>query len=131
MSAAAYENVRLQERVNTEFVRESKRGFVKVVVSRAVRLRECPLRELQLQNSYTYFVSLGHVQVLQWALLLDLRRSKSIKRIKRVNCNTDYMTLHLESTQWERVDGKNIPGWVDITDFCDFISPLSLSFSLD
>ena len=38
---------RLWECVNTEFVREFKRGFVKATV-RAVRLRECPLRELRL-----------------------------------------------------------------------------------
>ena len=43
MSAVAYENVRLRECVKTEFVWEFKRGFVKAVVSRAVRLQECPL----------------------------------------------------------------------------------------
>ena len=32
VSAAAYENVRLQKWVNTEFVWEFKRGFVKGVV---------------------------------------------------------------------------------------------------
>ena len=52
MSAAAYENFRLRECVNTEFVKEFKRGFVKAVVSRAVRLRERPLRELLLYISY-------------------------------------------------------------------------------
>ena len=39
---------RLRECVNTEFVWELKHGFVKAVVGRAVRLRECPLRELPL-----------------------------------------------------------------------------------
>ena len=39
------ESVRLQECVNTEFDWEVKRGFEKVSVSRAVRLRECPLAE--------------------------------------------------------------------------------------
>ena len=48
VSTAAYENVRLRESVNTEFLWELKRGFVKAVVSRAVRLRERPLRELLL-----------------------------------------------------------------------------------
>ena len=36
--------------ISTEFVWELKRGFVKVAVRRAVRLRECPLRELRLIN---------------------------------------------------------------------------------
>ena len=39
------ESVRLQECVNTEFGWEVKRGFEKTSVSRAVRLRECPLAE--------------------------------------------------------------------------------------
>ena len=41
---------RLREYVNTVFVcrLEVKQGFVKVAVSRAVSLRECPLRKLQL-----------------------------------------------------------------------------------
>ena len=37
------ESVRLRECVSTEFDREVKRGFEKASVSRAVRLRECPL----------------------------------------------------------------------------------------
>ena len=47
MSAAAYGKVCLRECVNTEFILVFKRGFVKVVVSRAVRLRGCPLGELR------------------------------------------------------------------------------------
>ena len=43
-SAAAYRNVRLRECKNAEFVR----GLNKAAVSRAVYLRECPLRELRL-----------------------------------------------------------------------------------
>ena len=39
------ESVRLRECVNTEFDWELKRGFEKASVSRAVRLRECPLAE--------------------------------------------------------------------------------------
>ena len=39
------ESVRLRECVNTEFDWEVKRGFEKASVSRAVRLRECPLAE--------------------------------------------------------------------------------------
>ena len=39
------ESVRLRECVNTEFDWEVKRGFEKAAVSRAVRLRECPLAE--------------------------------------------------------------------------------------
>ena len=46
MSAAAHEKLC----VNTEFVWELKRGFVKAVVSRAVRLRECPLRDRGTQR---------------------------------------------------------------------------------
>ena len=38
----------MRKYVYTEFVLEFKRGFVKASVSRAVRLRECPLRDLQL-----------------------------------------------------------------------------------
>ena len=37
--------VRLRECVNTEFDWEGKRGFEETSVSRAVRLRECPLAE--------------------------------------------------------------------------------------
>ena len=37
--------MRLRECVNTEFDWEVKRGFEKASVSRAVRLRECPLAE--------------------------------------------------------------------------------------
>ena len=48
MSAAAYGNVCSRECVNTEFVWEFKRGFVKMVVSRAFQLRECLLGELPL-----------------------------------------------------------------------------------
>ena len=36
---------------------ESKRGFVKADVSRAVRLRECPLRELPLYCCYYIIIS--------------------------------------------------------------------------
>ena len=39
------ESVRLRECVNTEFDWEVKQGFEKASVSRAVRLRECPLAE--------------------------------------------------------------------------------------
>ena len=39
------ESVRLQECVNTEFDWAIKRGFKKAFISRAVRLRECPLAE--------------------------------------------------------------------------------------
>ena len=39
---------RLRECLNTKFVWEFKRGFVKAVVSKVVRLQECPLRELPL-----------------------------------------------------------------------------------
>ena len=39
------ESVRLWECVNAEFNWEVKRGFEKASVSRAVRLRECPLAE--------------------------------------------------------------------------------------
>ena len=39
------ESVRLREYVNTEFDWEVKRGFEKASISRAVRLRECPLVE--------------------------------------------------------------------------------------
>ena len=39
------EGVRLREYVNTEFDLGVKRGFKKAPVSRAVRLRECPLAE--------------------------------------------------------------------------------------
>ena len=39
------ESVRLRECVNTEIDWEVKRGFEKASVSRAVRLRECPLVE--------------------------------------------------------------------------------------
>ena len=39
------ESVHLRECVNTEFDWEVKRGFEKASVSRAVRLRECPLAE--------------------------------------------------------------------------------------
>ena len=35
----------MRKYVYTEFVLEFKRGFVKASVSRAVRLRECPLKE--------------------------------------------------------------------------------------
>ena len=38
-------SVRLRECVNTEFDWEVKRGFEKASVSKAVRLRECPLAE--------------------------------------------------------------------------------------
>ena len=48
VSAAAYRNGRLRECANTKFDLEFKRGFVKVAVIGAVRLRECPLRELRL-----------------------------------------------------------------------------------
>ena len=41
----------LPECVNKGFVwTQVKRGFVKAAVSRAVRLRECPLRELRLYS---------------------------------------------------------------------------------
>ena len=44
MSASAYERLSAnRECVNTEFDWEVKRGFEKASVSRAVRLRECPL----------------------------------------------------------------------------------------
>ena len=39
------ESVHLRECVNTEFEWEVKRGFEKASVSKAVRLRECPLAE--------------------------------------------------------------------------------------
>ena len=39
------ESVRLQECANTEFDWEVEWGFEKASVSRAVRLRECPLAE--------------------------------------------------------------------------------------
>ena len=39
------ESVRLRECVNSEFDWELKLGFEEVSVSRAVRLRECPLAE--------------------------------------------------------------------------------------
>ena len=39
------ESVRLREFVNTEFDLKVKRGFEKVSIRRAVRLRECPLAE--------------------------------------------------------------------------------------
>ena len=39
------EGVRLREYVNTEFDLGVKRGFKQAPVSRAVRLRECPLAE--------------------------------------------------------------------------------------
>ena len=39
------ESVRLRECVNTEFDWEERRGFQKASVSKAVRLRECPLVE--------------------------------------------------------------------------------------
>ena len=39
------ESVGLREFVNTEFDSKVKRGFEKVSISRAVRLRECPLAE--------------------------------------------------------------------------------------
>ena len=45
VSASAYESVRLRKYINTEFNWEVKRGFEKASVSRAVRLRECPLAE--------------------------------------------------------------------------------------
>ena len=45
------ESVRLRECVNTEFDWDGKRGFEKASVSRAVRLRECPLAE-----SWLYFI---------------------------------------------------------------------------
>ena len=43
----------------TEFVWEFKWGFVKAVVSRAVRLQECPLRELLLYNGLQYATQLN------------------------------------------------------------------------
>ena len=46
VSAAAYGNVRLRECKNTEFAGYGVSN--KAAVSRAVRLRECPLRELRL-----------------------------------------------------------------------------------
>ena len=45
VSASAYESVRLRECVHTEFDWEVKRELKKLSVSRAVRLRECPLAE--------------------------------------------------------------------------------------
>ena len=48
MFPAAYRNVHLRECENTVFVGELKRGFNKAAEIRAVRLRECPLRELRL-----------------------------------------------------------------------------------
>ena len=45
------ESVRLRECVNTEFDWEVKRGFEKASVSRAVRLRECPLAESLLYSA--------------------------------------------------------------------------------
>ena len=44
------ESVRLRECVNTEFNWEVKREFEKASVSRAVRLRECPLAESSLYS---------------------------------------------------------------------------------
>ena len=42
VSASAYEKVRLIESINAVFVWEEKRGFEKISVSGAVRLRERP-----------------------------------------------------------------------------------------
>ena len=45
------ESVRLRECVNAEFDWEVKRGFKKASVSRAVRLRECPLADSWLYKN--------------------------------------------------------------------------------
>ena len=45
MSVYEFMSVHLRECVNTEFDGEIKRGFEKVLVSRAVHLREFPLAE--------------------------------------------------------------------------------------
>ena len=50
--------------VNTAFVCEFKRGFVKMDVSRAVRLRECPLGELPLYLFEKHFGGLIFGQFL-------------------------------------------------------------------
>ena len=51
------ESVRLRECVNTEFDWEVKRRFEKASVSRAVRLRECPLAESLLYMYLTHCVN--------------------------------------------------------------------------
>ena len=48
------ESVRLQECINTEFDWEVEWGFEQVSVSRAVRLRECPLAESWLYCSTAF-----------------------------------------------------------------------------
>ena len=55
------ESFRLRECVDTEFDWEVKRGFEKASVSRAVRLRECPLAESWLY--LLYGMSEHHAQV--------------------------------------------------------------------
>ena len=52
LPAASYGNVNIQSLHDHELLySQFKRGFVKAAVSRAVRLRECPLRELRLIKS--------------------------------------------------------------------------------
>ena len=64
MSAAAYGNVRLQECKNTEFVYMGVGNGVsnKAAVSRAVRLRECPLRELRLYFFHAIKAETGNLR---------------------------------------------------------------------
>ena len=55
------ESVRLRECVNAEFDWELKRGFEKASVSRAVRLRECPLAESWLYIHWTCQLNVSEV----------------------------------------------------------------------
>ena len=52
------ESLRLRECVNTEFDWGVKRGFEKAAVSRAVRLRECPLAN-NLMQPFSYLKTRG------------------------------------------------------------------------
>ena len=56
MSASAYESVRLRDCVNSEFDWEVKGGFEKASVSRAVRLRDCPLAESRLYANLEFML---------------------------------------------------------------------------
>ena len=66
-------NVRSWECVNTEYDWEVKRRFEKASVSRAVRLRECPLAESSLYTLKNYSILIGYkssaVQVISILLL--------------------------------------------------------------
>jgi len=97
VSVAAYENVRLREWVDTEFVCEFKWGFVEAVVSRAVRFWECPLRELLLYSTrspvkHFLLFSLFNAFQEEWHEILKTNKNSISSRTHDL-IQTDFMTV--------------------------------------